>query len=212
MAGFFVTIEGGEGAGKTTLAQLMAERLREQGLRVVLTAEPGGDPVCLQIRELLLDSSSTISERAELLLFEAARAQHVEKVIKPALAEGAVVICDRFVDSTLAYQGYGRGIELDLVETLNEIATQGLKPQLTLLLDLPPEKGLERNHTRDRFSKEGIRFHNAVREGYRAIASREPQRFVIIDATQPIESVLQVALDAVGSRWKGRSGLEGSEV
>ncbi|MGQ9455442.1 MAG: dTMP kinase [Armatimonadota bacterium] len=207
-----MTIEGGEGAGKSTLAQLMAERLREQGLKVVLTAEPGGDPVCLQIRKLLLDSSIVISERAELLLFEAARAQHVERVIKPAVEEGAVVICDRFVDSTVAYQGYGRGIERGLVEILNEIATQGLKPHLTLLLDLPPEKGLERNHVSDRFAKEGIQFHNAVREGYLAIASREPQRFVIIDAEQPVENVLRAALDAVGSRWRELVGLDGSEV
>jgi len=198
--GFFVTIEGVEGAGKSTLAQLLANRLSSEGVWVEVTAEPGGDPVCERIRELLLDSKNTITDRAELLLFEAARAQHVERVIKPALSQGALVICDRFTDSSVAYQGWGRGIDLSTVRQLNDYATTGLKPHLTILLDLPVEDGLARTRSHDRFSQEGIRFHNAVREGYLAMAAEEPMRFVVIDARKPVEEIVEIALGEINSR------------
>ena len=197
--GFFITIEGVEGAGKSTLAELVAEHLRSEGADVVVTAEPGGDPVAERVRQLVLDSADSISDRAELLLFEAARAQHVDRVILPALERGAVVICDRFADSSLAYQGYARGIDLETVKMLNDCAARGLRPDLTILLDLPVESGLDRTSGMDRLSSEGIAFHNAVREGYLALSRAEPGRFVIIDAGKPIDEVLCVATDAIGA-------------
>ncbi len=195
--GCFITIEGVEGSGKSTLVGRLAASLRAEGQDVVLTAEPGGDRVAEQIRKLLLDSANTISERAELLLFEAARAQHVNKVILPALERGAIVICDRFADSSLAYQGYARGIDLAVVRTLNDFATRGLTPNVTILLDLPAEVGLNRTKMTDRFSSEGIEFHNAVREGYLTLAAEEPDRFVVIDASKPIDEVLRLATEAI---------------
>ncbi|MGB9620485.1 MAG: dTMP kinase [Armatimonadota bacterium] len=204
-SGFFITIEGIEGSGKSTLAAHLAGQLARQGGEVVVTAEPGGDPVAEQIRRFLLHSADAISDRAELLLFEAARAQHVEKTILPALKRGAVVICDRFTDSSLAYQGLARGLGLEVVTELNEFATGGLRPDLTILLDLPAEVGLSRTRSKDRFSSEGIEFHNAVREGYLAIAAREPDRFVIIDAGRPVDEVVRQAAKAAEAR-RGRDG------
>ena len=198
--GFFITIEGVEGAGKSTLAELLAKHLRSEGADVVVTAEPGGDAVAERIRKLVLDSANAISDRAELLLFEAARAQHVDKVILPALERGAVVICDRFADSSVAYQGHARGIGVESVRMLNEYATRGLEPDLTILLDLPAEAGLSRTSTTDRLSSEGIEFHNAVREGYLALANAEPERFVVIDANKPIDEVLRRATEAIETR------------
>ncbi len=204
LGSFFVTIEGVEGAGKSTLARLLGEKLKHDGVQVVVTAEPGGDPVGEQIRQLLLNSSNTLTRKAELLLFEAARAQHVERVIKPALANGAVVICDRFTDSSLAYQGWGRGINISEVRMLNDYATGGLRPHLTILLDLPPERGLVRTRSTDRFSRECIEFHRAVREGYLSIAREEPERFLVVNADQPIEVVAAAALDAINSCRLGK--------
>jgi len=198
--GFLLTIEGVEGAGKSTLAALLQEHLAATGVEIVVSAEPGGGPVSERIRKLLLDSVSSISDRAELLLFEAARAQHVNEIILPALQRGAVVICDRFTDSSLAYQGYARGLDLDMVRTLNDYATRGLKPDLTLLLDLPAQDGLKRQRRTDRVSSEGIAFHVAVREGFLSVAKSEPERFAIIDATQPLEAVARQAAEAVEAR------------
>jgi len=203
--GLFVTIEGVEGSGKSTLAEALAARLRASGSEVLVTAEPGGDPVAERIRTLLLDPTHAISDRAELLLFEAARAQHVSKVILPALRSGGVVVCDRFADSSLAYQGLARGIGLEVVESINEFATEGLKPDLTILLDLPVEEGLGRTQSKDRMTSEGIEFHNAVRKGYLALAAREPDRFVVIDARKPIGEVVRLAAQAAEARRaKGR--------
>ncbi|MDH7601980.1 MAG: dTMP kinase [Armatimonadota bacterium] len=202
--GFFVTIEGIEGAGKSTLARFIGGRLQSDGFQVIVTAEPGGDPVSEQIRRLLLNSADSITVRAELLLFEAARAQHVERIIKPALVEGKVVICDRFTDSSLAYQGWARGIDPRDVQMLNDYATAGLKPHLTLLLDLPPEVGLARTREVDRFSREGIEFHHVVREGYLAIAKQEPGRFVVIDAQRPFNEVAALALEVINSRLRAK--------
>jgi len=195
--GFFLTIEGIEGAGKSTLALELRKRLESQRLEVILTAEPGGCNVATGIRRLLLDPDNVISDRAELLLFEAARAQHVEMTILPALIRGAVVICDRFADSSLAYQGYARGIDLDTVKMLNTYATSGLKPDLTILLDLPAEIGLARQTKVDRVSSEKLAFHEAVRNGFLEIARAESERFIVIDATKSIDEIVELSIDAV---------------
>lgn len=195
--GFFLTIEGIEGAGKSSLAELLQQELESRGWSVVVTAEPGGDAVGQRIRSLLLDPGCTISDRAELLLFEAARAQHVDTTIVPALERGSVVICDRYADSSLAYQGYGRGIDLQTVAMLNDYATGGLRPDLTILLDLPVEAGLARQKRVDRVSQERMEFHEAVRQGFLAIAKSEPNRVQAIGANQEMEEVYWQALKAV---------------
>lgn len=195
--GFFLTIEGVEGAGKSTLAHELAKALRERGREVVVTQEPGGSALGNRIRELLLDKSSVIGDRAELLLFEAARAQHVDEKILPALNRGAVVICDRYADSSLAYQGYARKIDRDKVESLNNYATAGLKPDLTILLDLPAAEGLARQKKTDRVSSEKLEFHEAVRQGFIQLAKDEPERFVVLDARQSIDDIIKKALGAL---------------
>ncbi len=198
--GLFVSIEGVEGAGKSTLAAALRRELASRGLDVVVTAEPGGDAVARKIRKVLLDSANVISDRAELLLFEAARAQHVETVIVPALSRGAVVICDRYADSSVAYQGWARGQDVSLVETLNDYATGGLKPDLTILLDLPARAGLARQRKVDRLSSERLAFHEAVRKGFLSLAQAEPERFVVIDAALSLDEVIRLALEAVQVR------------
>ncbi|MCE5314153.1 MAG: dTMP kinase [Armatimonadota bacterium] len=195
--GFFLTIEGVEGAGKSTLAERIANVLRACGREVIVTMEPGGCELGVRVRQLVLDSANVISDRAELLLFEAARAQHVDETILPALSCGAVVICDRFADSSLAYQGYARGIDPDMVRTLNDFAASGLVPDLTILLDLPVDKGLARQNGVDRVSSEGVGFHESVRQGYLALAKAEPDRFVIIDATESIDKIVKRALEVI---------------
>ncbi len=197
--GFFITLEGIEGCGKTTQAKLLAEHLKGKGRHVVLTREPGGTAIGKRIREILLDPESKgINSRAELLLYFADRAQHVAQVIEPALAKGAVVICDRFTDATTAYQGFGRGVNLGLIAALNAAATHGLTPDMTLLLDLPVEQGLRRARKRNgdnnqgregRFEEEPDEFHEKVRQGYLTIASCEADRFKVIDATGTVEEV-----------------------
>lgn len=195
--GFFLTIEGIEGAGKSTLAEALAQYYGGRGCEIVLTREPGGTRIGDAIRSLLLTEGKEISDRAELLLFEAARAQHVDELIRPALARGAVVICDRFSDSSLAYQGHARGFGHSGVQTLNDFAAKALKPEVTLLLDLPTNVSLARQKGLDRISSEGIAFHESVRKGYLSLAEAEPQRIKVIDALQDIETVLQQALQAV---------------
>jgi dTMP kinase len=198
--GFFLTIEGVEGAGKSTLALELAKALREQGHEVVVTQEPGGSAVGNRIRELLLDKSNVISDQAELLLFEAARAQHVEETILPALNHGAIVICDRYADSSIAYQGYARKIGCETVKLLNDFATTGLKPDLTILLDLPVSEGLSRQQKTDRVSSEKLEFHEAVRQGFLELARAESDRFVVIDARQSVDVIIKKALEALGSK------------
>lgn len=198
--GLFVTIEGVEGAGKSTLAFALQKRLAARGVESVVTAEPGGDPVAKKIRKVLLDSANEICDRAELLLFEAARAQHVVTVILPALERGDLVICDRYADSSTAYQGWARGLDVELVKTLNDYATGWLRPDLTILLDLPADSGLARQRKMDRMSSQRLAFHEAVRNGYLALARSEPERFVVIDAGQTHNEVLRLALEAVTGR------------
>jgi dTMP kinase len=193
----FVTLEGIEGCGKTTQVVLLAERLRQRGLDVVVTREPGGCPIADAIRGILLHpDSSALDPRAELLLYAAARAQHVAEVIRPALQRGACVLCDRYLDATVAYQGYGRGLDLSLIAGLNTLATSGLVPHLTLLFDMPPEEGLLRANRRnaaqpldeDRFERESLEFHRRVRDGYLRLA-RSQERFRLVDAAGTVEEV-----------------------
>lgn len=186
MQGLFITLEGPEGAGKSSQLPRLCQWLEEQGRTVVCTRNPGGTAIGKKIRQILLDPENTeLVSMAELMLYAADRAQHVDEVVRPALAEGHVVLCDRFSDSTFAYQGYGRGLDLTLLRALNEMATQGLRPDLTLLLDLDPEIGLKRvaeSRATDRLEHEAIAFHRRLRDGYVELAAQEPDRIVKIDA------------------------------
>lgn len=195
MPGFFITFEGGEGSGKTTQLKALLAHVRALHGDAIQTRDPGGTAIGNQVRELLLNGDNIrMSPLAELFLYEASRAQLVQEVIRPALAAGRIVLCDRFTDSTVAYQGYGRGLDLDLVERLNAVAADGLRPDLTFLLDLDPVVGLARaterlaqpRQRRDRLEDEVLEFHQRVQAGYRALAAREPERVVILDATQGI--------------------------
>lgn len=187
----FITLEGIEGSGKTTQLRTLAERLRQRGMRVRTTREPGGCPIADAVRDILLHpANSALVPRAELLLYAAARAQHVDEVILPALKGGETVLCDRFTDATVAYQGHGRGLDMPLIAELNTLAAGDLVADLTLLLDMPAEDGLRRARRRgattqgnreDRFEQESLEFHRRIREGYLAIARREP-RVRIVDA------------------------------
>ncbi len=186
----FITFEGGEGAGKSTQTALLADRLRAARREVELLREPGGTALGEELRGLLLHKDKAVSLEAELLLFLAARAELVGKVIRPALDRGAVVICDRFSDSTIAYQGYGRGIDVGAIRTLNRWATGGLEPDLTVLLDVPVDVGRLRKHGDDDvFFREGDAFHIRVREGYHYLAAREPERWLVLDGTKPPEEI-----------------------
>ncbi|MEG0862417.1 MAG: dTMP kinase [Pseudomonas sp.] len=200
MSGLFITLEGPEGAGKSTNREYLAEHLRAQGVDVVLTREPGGTPLAERIRELLLaPSDEKMDADTELLLVFAARAQHLAEVIRPALARGAVVLCDRFTDATYAYQGGGRGLSLERIATLEQFVQGELRPDLTLVFDLPVEIGLSRAAARgrlDRFEQEGQAFFEAVRQAYLARAQAAPQQYTLIDASQSLAQVQQ-ALDAL---------------
>ena len=185
--GLFITFEGTDGAGKTTQIQRLTADLRQASYEVCLTREPGGTPISEQIREMLLNPDhSEMAATTELLLYAASRAQHVSEVIKPALKAGKVVISSRFADATVVYQGYGRGLDLEKIHRLNRIATDGVTPDVTFVLDLPVEIGLQRAQKRrgglDRLEREKIEFHRRLREGYQTIARQEPQRLKIIDA------------------------------
>jgi dTMP kinase len=190
----FVTFEGIEGSGKSTHLRLLAQALRTTGHAVVETREPGGTALGKALRDLLLTPSGTPPEPlAELLLYCADRAQHVAQVIRPALAAGQIVLCDRFSDSTLAYQGYARRLDLDTVRALDAAARAGLEPDLTFLLDCPPDAGLARARARsgssDRFEQEALAFHEAVQRGFHALAATRPDRYRIIDTVPPAAEV-----------------------
>jgi dTMP kinase len=195
MKGLFVTLEGPEGAGKSTNREYLAERLRACGVDVVLTREPGGTPLAERIRELLLTpADEPMAVDTELLLVFAARAQHLAQVIRPALERGAVVLCDRFTDATYAYQGGGRGLSIERIAQLEAFVQGELRPDLTLIFDLPVEVGLARAAARgrlDRFEQEGLRFFESVRRAYLERAKAAPSRYRIIDAGQPLNVVQQ---------------------
>lgn len=178
----FITFEGGEGCGKSTQARALQRRLLSLGLPAILTHEPGGTPLGNDLRRWL-KGEGEIDPLTELLLFNASRAHLVSQVIRPALDGGSIVICDRFFHSTVAYQGYGRGLDLGLIETVNNIATQGLRPDLIVLLDIAAEQGLKRKNLRDRFEREEIAFHQRVRQGYLGMAKKDPQRWLVIDGS-----------------------------
>ncbi len=192
----FITFEGPEGAGKSTLIAALAEHLRTQGRTVVVTREPGAGTVGAAIRDLVLHGKH-LEPEAETFLFLADRTQHVAEIIRPALERGDIVLCDRHTDSTVAYQGYGRGQDLDRLRQWNRIATRGLSPDMTLLLDLDPAVGLARIASKDRLDSESIEFHRRIRDGFLAEAKREPVRWVVIDATSDPSLVLQSAKQAL---------------
>ena len=200
MTGLFITLEGPEGAGKSTNREYLAERLRNAGIDVVLTREPGGTPLAERIRELLLaPSAEAMCADTELLLVFAARAQHLAEVIRPALARGAVVLCDRFTDATYAYQGGGRGLSQERIASLETFVQGSLRPDLTLIFDLPIEVGMARASARgrlDRFEQEGRTFFDAVRSTYLKRAEAEPARYRLVDAARSLENV-QLQLNAL---------------
>ena len=193
MSGLFITLEGPEGAGKSTNREYLAELLMQAGIEVVLTREPGGTPLAERIRELLLaPDSEVMAVDTELLLMFAARAQHLAGVIRPALARGAVVLCDRFTDATYAYQGGGRGLAHERIAILEQFVQGDLRPDLTLVFDLPVEVGLARAAARgklDRFEQEQQSFFEAVRQTYLARAAQAPERYRVLDAAQPLSQV-----------------------
>jgi dTMP kinase len=193
--GIFITFEGPEGSGKSTHLKLLASYLRRNGRRVTLTREPGGTPLAKTLRHLLLQTSRKITPLAELFLYEADRAHHVETCVQPALKRGEIVLCDRYTDSTLAYQGDGRGLPKHSVEALNRIASRAVDPQLTLLLDVPVEQGLRQAHAKkgrhDRLEHAGLAFHRRVRKGFMTLAKRFPRRIRVVSQEKKIETTQQ---------------------
>jgi dTMP kinase len=201
--GLLVTFEGTEGAGKSTLTQAVAAQLRQSGYRVTLTREPGGSPVAEKIRKIILEEE--MSPWAELFLYEAARAEHLENTVLPALSRGEIVLCDRFTDSTLAYQSYARGLPWAEVKALNRVATRGLKPHLTVLLDIDPATGLKRVVDPNRFEAEGVLFQTRVRKGFLKAKSQEPGRWMVVraDSGAPPELARQV-VEKLTRKFKSR--------
>jgi dTMP kinase len=201
MAGLFVTLEGPEGSGKTVVARRLAEELGRRGRRVVLTREPGGTRLGERVREILLGRVDLgIDPRADALLFNAARAQLVAEVIRPALRDGSVVLCARFADSTLAYQGYGAGLPVEELRALARVATGGLQPDLTILLDVDPETGIRRkaDGARNRFESIDLEFHRRVRAGFLELAGASPDRWRVVDSSRHIDRVFDDVLAIVG--------------
>jgi dTMP kinase len=177
-----ITFEGTEGAGKSTLIRLVEKKLKKLGYQVTVTREPGGNALGEKIRSIILNE--TMNRWTELFLYEAVRSEHLEAIILPALRKNHIVLCDRFTDSTLAYQGYARGISKKIIQTLNTIATQGLQPDLTILHNLDPKIGLKRAKDPNRFEAEGVQFQTKVQKGFLAIAKKEPRRFKILNVAQ----------------------------
>jgi dTMP kinase len=194
-SGYFITFEGCEGCGKSTQSKLLYNRLLNLKIKTVITQEPGGTPLGNKVRDLLkVKSTININPMAELLLFNSCRTQLIADVIHPALISGQVVICDRFTDSTLVYQGYGRGLDLNLVSSVNEIATGGLAPDLTVLLDTDPAQGLKRkrNSAEDRFETEDLVFHSKIRDGYLDLAKKQPARWLLVPPGGTIEHISDI--------------------
>ncbi|WP_077210325.1 dTMP kinase [Bacillus dakarensis] len=198
-SGYFITVEGPEGAGKTTILNMLTEQLQADGRKVIQTREPGGIEIAEQIRKVILDKENTaMDSRTEALLYAAARRQHLVEKVKPALEQGYIILCDRFIDSSLAYQGYARGLGIEEVYSINSFAIEGMMPKLTLFFDIDPVLGLERINSNkgrevNRLDLEGIQFHHKVREGYHLLLEKFPERIVKIDAAYSIEDVFNEA-------------------
>lgn len=204
----FITFEGGEGSGKSSALRLLDERLRNEGYQTVVTREPGGTPIAEQIRNVILDKGNTkMDSRTEALLYAASRRQHLVEKVWPAIKEGKLVLCDRYLDSSLAYQGGARGLGIDEILNVNMFATEGTFPDLTLLFDIEPELGLERiakNADREvnRLDLEKIEFHRGVRATFLSLAKRYPERFVVLDASKTLPEVVEDAYNAIKARMK----------
>ena len=198
-----IVFEGGEGSGKSTQARMLCEHLEKSGLPALLVHEPGYTPLGKEIRQWIKGNIG-IDPVTELLLFEASRVELVKNVIRPALAGGKVVVCDRFYHSTVAYQGYGRGLDLKLIETLNKIVTGGLEPDVVILLDADIDKALERKHFKDHFDLEDVAFHRRVKDGYLKIARTERKRWVMIDGLQSKDEIAKVIWEKVSNLLEGR--------
>jgi dTMP kinase len=203
--GCFIALEGGEGAGKSTQERLLAQALTDLGLAVVRTREPGGTPAGEAIRTVVLSPQySGLDERAEALLFAAARGEHVARVIRPALERGDIVICDRYLDSSVAYQGHGRGLGAQRIRDLSLWATHDLLPDVTVLLDIDPVVGLSRVSDPDRLEAEPLAYHQHVRDAFLVIAADEPSRFLVLDAAAPVDELALVILERVQAELAAR--------
>ena len=205
----FITFEGGEGCGKSTQARALYRRLSQLAIPTILTHEPGGTLLGKQLNRWLKWEKTDISPLTELLLFNASRSQLVTEVIQPNLEDGKIVVCDRYADSTTAYQSYGRGLDLEMVKAINNAATQEIKPDLTVLLDISAEAGLARKKAKrqDRFEREDITFHQRVRGGYLKLAADDPQRWLVVDATQSKEKIAEIIWQRVSQLLPGRGKL-----
>jgi dTMP kinase len=210
--GLFITFEGGEGCGKSTQSRLLLKKLEHQNVPVVLTHEPGGTALGNEVRKTLKRKrDSFISPQAELFLLAASRAQLVAEVIRPALEEGKVVLCDRFTHSTMVYQGYGRGLDFTAIKMVNNMATRYLNPDLIIFLDISPEQGLARKQSlKDRFELEDLSFHRRVREGYLKMAAAEPDRWLVIDASLPKGKIAEIIWDRVSQLLPTHPSLRGA--
>ena len=211
----FITFEGPEGSGKTSQMHSLAAHLRERGYDVLTTREPGGTPISEQVRRILLDPAHTeMLPTTEFLLFSAARAQHVGQIIRPHLARGGMVLSDRFADSSLAYQGYGYQLDLEVRQVITRFATGGLAPDLTFLLDVPVEIGLRRKSggsgdAWNRMERKELVFHERVRDGYLAMAAQDPERWVVVDATHDLHAVQSTIRQLVAARQRAKAGMQG---
>lgn len=198
--GLFITFEGTDGCGKTTQIELLKTYLETKGYKVILTREPGAKGLGTKLREILLNYDGEVSSNCESFLFLADRAQHVDTLIKPAIERGEIVLCDRHTDSTVAYQGYGRGLDLEQIHMLNNLATSGLKPDITFLFDIDIETAQQRvGKSKDRMESAGMEFFKRVRQGYLEIAKSEPQRVKVLDATQKVEDISQKVIEYINN-------------
>lgn len=199
--GLFITFEGADGCGKTTQLKLLAEYLQKNGVDVLVTREPGAKGLGEKLRDILLNYDGVVSDRCEAFLFLADRAQHIDTIVTPAVDAGKIVLCDRHIDSTAAYQGYGRGQDIEQINKLNMIATSGKKPDLTIVFDIDAETSLARvGSTKDRMESSGIEFFNRVRDGYLKIAAQETARVKVLDATKSIDEVQQDVIELINSK------------
>ncbi len=206
MKGRFISFEGSEGSGKSTQAALVLEYLQQRKIPVLLLREPGGVKISEAIRKLLLDVKNTdMTKESETLLYMASRAQMVEEILRPALKQGKIVLCDRYLDSTIAYQGYGNGVDVTAIQRIGEFATQGVAPDLTLLFDIQTEKGLARtNAVKDRIELRSVQYHRRVRKGYLALAKQEPKRFRVIKVNKGKEEIFETVreyIDEFLGKW-----------